>query len=136
MKHKILKLPEPKIKFFSKDGRFFELTEDYEFETSHHGIITIKKGFVTDFMSIPFPFNMMPTLSRTGKGRDSAGPHDKFCADAANHIYTVENHVIAAEYFHSGLKLRKVNPATRRAMFWAVKYLGPKWNSDIVVEES
>lgn len=99
----------------------FELLADFEFYY-HDKLITAKKGYRTDFGTIPrWLWSLFPPYGPHGK---ACVTHDIVCDIKGHFGYTARE---AAEMFLEGMTILNVIKWRRKAMFRGVRLGGPRW---------
>ena len=102
------------------DGNNWRIVEEFEYcigSKDSGDVITVPKGFITDFASIPRPF-----WSIIGH------PAGKYGKAAVIHDYLYRNGIgtrkKADQIFLEGMKVLKVNVIKRNIMYYAVRIFG------------
>lgn len=101
---------------FKQRRRMYTLTSDLVFHTRKYGIITVPKGFQTDFASIPpVFFTLFPP---DGRYLEAAILHDYYYDNA------IETKDKADELFLMGMNALGVKMWRKYLMYWAVRRFG------------
>jgi hypothetical protein len=119
--------PQP-LELEYMDGRYFKLTADFVYEVNNHRIVTVPKGFVTDFASVPkILWNVLPPTGSYGK---AAVIHDwlyqfRTTEDLAGRAYPEEVWRYQADWILLGaMKSLGVSGFTRHVIYWGVRLGG------------
>lgn len=106
----------------------FEVYEDFEYHVGGLGsgnVIYIKKGYRTDFASIPRFFHRV--LNPIGPWGKAAVVHDYLC-DESPHTC---DHKKAADIFLEAMEVLNVPKHKRLLMYRAVVVFGPKFEKEL-----
>lgn len=103
---------------FQNGRRLFELTEPFEFyrTDNEEEVISVPKGFVTDFSSVPKWF--WPLENPLGPSAKAAVLHDYL------YVSAIRNKDYADKVFLEALKVLGVPMLKRRVLYYAVKVFG------------
>lgn len=109
------------------EQRPFELLTPFCFyvDDEKTELISVPVGYRTDFASVPRAFHWL--INPVGKHGKAAVIHDWLCSDEQPKRYNSQQ---AADIFDLALKVLKVPAWRRKAMVWAVKQFGPKFDAE------
>lgn len=103
---------------FKYERRLFRLSEPFEFyrEEDETEIISVPKGFVTDFSSVPK--YLWPIEYPLGPSAKAAVLHDYLYVNA------IKDKAYADKVFREALKVLGVSTWKRNLLYYAVKFFG------------
>ena len=111
------KLTEPVVKAL-KDGKTWELVEDFVVHLASGHTVYVPAGFQFDFASVPRITWTLVGSPATGKHRTAAIAHDWLCE-------TGYDWVKSAEIFLEIMEMAGTNWFKRNTMYWAVRMHQP-----------
>ena len=113
----------------SEGRQMVQLLAPFDFYTDRFGrreFISVPADFKSDFASVPW--GLWNIVSPFGRHAKAAVLHDWLC------VVRVYDSRIAHELFLEGMEVLGVKPWKRRLMFLAVKYAGPKFKANSVLD--
>ncbi|MEM7789756.1 MAG: DUF1353 domain-containing protein [Verrucomicrobiota bacterium] len=130
MQSKFLQIPdfETVVLYQKPFRRGVRLKDDLVYRSRIYGSdIVVKEGTLSDGASVPQMFwDRFPPF---GRYMESAVVHDEFCVLAKRGQSSVD-FIKAAKIFREAMKAQKVSWLTRNCMYQAVRWFGPRFQSN------